>query len=62
MITDRSYMSLLVIDRYDNLFEKRDKLTRQRKNRKCHQETVIIVRTTVRETGKEWGSMFLENM
>ena len=62
MITDQSYMSLLAIDRYDILVEKRDKLTRQRKNRKCHQETVIIERTAVKETGKEWGSMCLQNM
>ena len=62
MITDRSYMSLLAIDRYDNSVEKRDKLRRQRKSRKCHQETVIIERAAVNETGKEWGSMCLENM
>ena len=62
MITDRSYMSLLVIDRYDNLVEKRDKLTQQRKNRKCHQEIVIMERTAMKKTGKEWGSMCLENM
>ena len=29
IFTEQSYMSLLAIDRYDNLVEKREKLTRQ---------------------------------